>query len=134
MSELSSKGPAGGSHRRERLAEAMREELSEILAGEVADPSLQDFTVTSVEPAPDLRSVRILVAFSEPLREGDQRPMRGLRRLERASGFLRRELSQRLDLRRAPDLHFELDRGRQSAQRVEVLLERLKKRPNSGLS
>lgn len=122
-------------HRQARVAELIREELSEILLGEAANPILQRFVVTSVEPAGDLGSVRVFVAPAAPKEfrtEGELK--RALRELRQAKGFLRHVLSQRAELRRVPELNFELDRGMQRGERVGTLLERLRKKSKSGLA
>ena len=122
-------------HRHERIAELIREELSEILLGEVDDPSLQAFTVTSVAPVADLSSARVFVApatAGEFRTEGELK--RALRALREAKGFLRQALSQRAELRRVPELNFELDRGMQRGERINVLLARLRKKSKSGLT
>ncbi len=122
-------------YRQARVAELIREELNEILLGEVDNPSLQAFTVSSVEMAAGVTSARVFVtpaAQQEFRTEGDLK--RALRALRQASGFLRHVLSQRADLRRVPELHFELDHGMQRGERINTLLERLRKKSKSGLS
>ena len=97
--------------------------------------SLQAFTVTSVELAAGLSSARVFVtpaAQREFQTEGELK--RALRALRRASGYLRHVLSQRAELRRVPELHFELDRGMQRGERINTLLERLRKKSKSGLA
>jgi FAD:protein FMN transferase len=121
-------------YRQARVAELIREELSEILLGEADDPSLQGFTVTSVEPSADLSSVRVFVAPAAPREFRTESELkRALRSLRRAKGFLRHVLSQRAELRRVPELNFELDRGMRRGERVNTLLERLRKKSKSGL-
>ena len=56
-----------------------------------------------------------------------------LQALERAAGFIRKALAQRLRMRRVPDLHFEYDRGEQHARRIDTLLDRIRKRSGKGL-
>ena len=122
-------------HRQSRVAELIREELSEILLGEVEDPSLRAFAVTSVEPAADLSSARVFVAPASPQEFRTQGELKqALRALRQAKGFLRHVLSQRAELRRVPELNFELDRGMQRGERINTLLERLRKKPKSGLA
>jgi len=122
-------------NRQARVAELIREELSEILLGEAADPILQRFVVTNVAPAADLGSVRVFVTPATPKEfRTDGELKRGLRALRQAKGYLRHVLSQRAELRRVPELNFELDRGMQRGERVGTLLERLRKKARSGLA
>jgi ribosome-binding factor A len=115
-------------HRAERVTEAIREELAEIISYEMSDPRVSSATVADVTVSPDLRRARISLAF--PRRE-DAEP--GLKALEKAKGFLRRQLSLRLDLFRVPDLHFEADIGTQIGDRMDFLFRRIRKgRPRDG--
>jgi thiamine biosynthesis lipoprotein len=110
--------------RMERLAEQIRTELAELIENEVADPRVGAVTVTRVHLSRDGKQARVDICPLDPsAREQDI-----LRGLESARRFLRHELSSRLLLRYTPDLKFAIDRGPQHAQRVEALLERIKKR------
>ncbi|MBI3404044.1 MAG: 30S ribosome-binding factor RbfA [Acidobacteria bacterium] len=111
-------------HRHERLAEEMRHEVSAIVAGELADPRITGLvTVTEVRLTQDLRSVKIFVSV-EGTKEEQAETMKGL---NAAKGYVRSEVSERLHLRRAPEMFFALDRSEQNAQRVEELLKEVKK-------
>jgi len=115
-------------HRAERVTEAIREELAEIISYEMSDPRVSTATVTEVHVSPDLRRARVSLAF--PKRE-EAEP--ALEALEKAKGFLRRELSRRLDIFRIPDLHFEADIGTQIGDRMDFLFRRIKRgRPRDG--
>lgn len=104
-----------------RVAEAVREELASLLANEVKDPGAVGAVVTRVEMANDLRSARIHVRLLE--NSDDEARRRGLTdALDRASGMLRRELTQRLGLRFAPSLRFLYDQGMDNVARVDQLL------------
>ncbi|MCC7499748.1 MAG: 30S ribosome-binding factor RbfA [Bryobacterales bacterium] len=108
-------------HRAERLSEAIREELSEIIGYETDDPRLLTVTVTEVHLSPDLRRARISVNVGNVTDQ--QEPMRAL---EAARHYLRRELASRLEIYRIPDLHFELDTNVTPAK-VDFLLRRIRK-------
>lgn len=111
-------------HHRERLSQALREEIETILEGELADPRIGLATVTAVLMAEDARSARVLVSVAGD----DDEARRTLEGLEAAKNFVRRELVDRLRLRRAPELYFEIDRSQQLESRVDELLTRAKKR------
>ena len=111
-------------HHRGRLGEALREEIETLVEGELADPRIGLVNVTGVHMAEDGRSAQVLVDV-----EGDdvetERSMQGL---EAAKAYIRREIADRLRLRRAPELLFRLDRAEREKARVEELLNRVKKR------
>jgi ribosome-binding factor A len=109
-------------HRAERVTEAIREELAELISYEMSDPRVSSATVTEVHVSPDLRRARITLAFPQR-QEADP----ALKALEKAKGFLRRELSRRLDLHRVPDLYFEADIGTQIGDRMDFLFRRIRK-------
>jgi len=110
-------------HRHERLADQIRIEVAEMIEGELKDPRIGFATVTHVDLSPDLRHVRVLVSVMGD--DGAQRET--LAGLASAAGFVRREIVQRLRLRRAPELLFALDHDAQQAERVETLLKDLQK-------
>jgi len=111
-------------YHRERLGEALREEIEAMVEGELGDPRIGLATVTSVEMAEDARSARVLVAI-EGSEEECQRSMEGL---TAARAFIRHEVADRLQLRRAPELFFVLDRSEKYSARINELLKRTKKR------
>jgi ribosome-binding factor A len=114
----------GQKYHRERLGEALREEIEIILEGELGDPRIGLVHVSELQLADDSRSARIFVNI-----EGDDddanRTMEGL---SAAVGFIRRELTERLRLRRAPDLIFQLDSSPQYQARIKELLDRTRKK------
>jgi ribosome-binding factor A len=113
----------GQKYHRERLAEALREEIETIVEGELGDPRIGLVSVSSVVLAADSRAARILVAV-----DGDEEEAaRSLQGLTAAVGFIRREVAGRLHLRRAPELFFQLDRSGRCEARIEELLSRTKK-------
>ena len=116
-------------YHRERLSEALREEIETILEGELSDPRIGLVNVSEVHLAADSKSAKVLVVV-----EGDdQQAAETIEGLKAATGYIRRELAERLHLRRAPELLFVLDRSQQYEARIEELLSRTKKRvvPNS---
>jgi ribosome-binding factor A len=111
-------------HHRERLGEALREEIETILEGELGDPRIGLVNVSEVQLAADSRSARVFVAV-----EGDDAEAeRTLEGLAAARGFIRHELAERLKLRRPPELFFQIDRSPQLQARIDELLNRAQKR------
>lgn len=90
----------------ERLNRLIRDEISELLRRQVKDPRLSGFiTVTRVSTSPDLRHAKIFISIIG----NEDEKKECLKGLAAASGFLRRELSLRLTLRRTPELSFHYD-------------------------
>lgn len=116
----------GQQHHRERLSEALREEIETILEGELGDPRIGLVNVSEVQLAPDSRSARVLVVVQGSDAEAD----RTLEGLAAARGFIRHELAERLHLRRPPELFFQEDRSQQFQARIDELLSRTKKKNN----
>jgi ribosome-binding factor A len=114
----------GAKYHRERLGEALREEIETIVEGELADPRIGLVNVSSVLLADDSRSARVLVVV-----EGDdEEAVQTMEGLAAAVGFIRRQVAERLRLRRPPELFFQLDRSQKYEHRIEELLGRSKKR------
>ncbi len=111
-------------HHRERLVEAMKEEIATILAGELADPRIGLLTVTQVVMAPGGKAVRVYVA-ADGSEEEQQETLKGLRG---AVGYVRHELAENLDLRKAPEITFHLDHSEQYSARIDEILNRVKKK------
>ena len=93
------------SNRIGRINDEIRRELSELLRS-VKDPRVSGsmLTITHVDTTTDLRYARVYVTALD--RTGEKDLMKGLKS---ASGFLRRELGHRLDLRYTPELQFLAD-------------------------
>jgi ribosome-binding factor A len=104
--------------RPERIGEEIRREISELLMRDVHDPGIGLVTLTRVKVSPDLQLARVYYT-----RMGDERA-RGetARALERATPFLRRQVGQRLRLRRVPELQFHFDASVEYQDRVERIL------------
>jgi ribosome-binding factor A len=109
------------SHRVERIAEQIREELSQILATEVSDPGVGLVTITRVKVTADLSLAR---AYWTVLGEGKERTETA-KALNRAVPYLRHLLSQRLTLRRAPELKFQYDESVAAHDRIERIIHDL---------
>ncbi len=95
-----------------------------MLAGELKDPRLAGLvTVTEVRVSPDLKQARIFVSVMG----SDAEQTSTLKGLTAASGYVRHELTERLQLRRSPELHFILDNSEEYGERIEELLRQTKK-------
>jgi ribosome-binding factor A len=107
--------------RPEKVAELIREEVSQIVGFELEDPRLELVTVTDVKVADNLRDARVYVVA-----EGtEEERAAALKALHKAAPYVRRQLGRTLNLRYTPELHFVRDTVEESAARVEVLLNEL---------
>ncbi len=109
-------------HRTQRISEALREELTELIGYELSDPRVSSATVTGLEVSPDKRHALVLIAVGD---HSDAEKC--IAALEHAAPFLRREVARRLALFRVPELHFEADIATELGGRMENLLRRIKK-------
>ncbi len=90
----------------DRISEEMKKEVSAIIQNELKDPRVPKFvSVTSADVTKDLRYAKVYVSVLGS--EEDKK--NALEGLKSAAGFIRREAGQRLQLRYAPELYFELD-------------------------
>jgi ribosome-binding factor A len=111
-------------HRPERVGEEIAHELNAMLAGELKDPRLEGMVVVSeVRVQPDMRHARAFVY----VRGTDQEKDDAIKALQHAAGFIRREMVERLQLRRTPEIHFTLDLSQEYSERIEQLLKDVKK-------
>ena len=109
-------------NRPERVGEAIRDELSTLLARDVHDPGVGFIALTQVKVSPDLQLARVYYTSM-----GDEKSRRETAKaLGRATPFLRRQVAQRLRLRRAPELQFFYDESIAHQDRIEQILQDLK--------
>ena len=104
--------------RPEKLAETLREEISEVVGFELDDPRLVSVTVTDVSVAADLRDAKVYV-----LVEGSEAEVAAaMKALQQATIFVRQQVAMNLSLRYVPHLHFVRDTAEENAARVNAIL------------
>lgn len=103
----------------DRISEEVRRELDKILREDLNDPRVSGtYSIVRCEVTRDLRYCKVRVSVLEP----DKR--KGMMEaLKKASGFIRRELGKRVDLRYTPELIFELDTNIEYADKINRLLK-----------
>jgi len=107
--------------RPERLAEVLREEITEIVGYELDDPRLLTVTVTDVRVSDNLRDAKVFVVV-----EGDEKEIKeALKALQHAATFVRQQVALNLDLRHAPVLNFVRDTVEENALRIEEVIQDL---------
>lgn len=112
------------SHSRpERVADQIREEITVLLSRHVQDPGIGFVTITRVKVTADLQHARIFYTVIGPEgRENTEAKKETAKALVRVNPFLRRQIAQRINLRRAPELEFFYDETIADAHRMEELL------------
>jgi ribosome-binding factor A len=108
-------------HRTQRVSEAVKEELSELISFEMDDPRVENVMVTGADVSPDGRHAHVRVSIDAGLER------KALAALDHAKHYLRHELASRLSLRRVPELHFSPDKNADADSRIEFLLRRAKR-------
>jgi ribosome-binding factor A len=108
--------------RLKRIADRIRELMSEMLVKEVADPRLEGISVTDVKVDRELAYADVFVSAVE----GQDRKKDVLQGLKSASGYLRSELAARVDLRVFPRLRFHWDPTPERADHIEKMLATLR--------
>jgi ribosome-binding factor A len=102
-----------------------------VLRGELRDPGLSDAYITRVQLSDDLRHARIYFRLTRPNLNAKDRE-HALAALERAGGFIRRELGPKLQLQYLPELKFYWDDGLDRAARVEAMLAEIRRDEEGG--
>jgi len=109
-------------YRAERVAEQLQHLIGELLERRIKDPRLARVSVTSVKVSHSLREATVYVSALD----GAAVKAEVLDGLERAAGYLRREVGQRLQLRSVPELFFKWDTSLETGEHVLRLLDNLK--------
>ncbi len=108
-------------HRVERIQEQVREEVSQMLATEVRDPGVGLVTVTRTKVTGDLSLARIYWTI---IGDANERK-KTAKALERAAGFVRHLLAERLSLRRVPEVKFIFDESVGAQDRIEQIIQEI---------
>lgn len=111
------------SMRANRVAEQMKKELGEIIVRKLKDPNIGFVTVTDVEVTGDLQQATIYITVLG----GDGKRNQTLKALEKAKGFIRTEIGQRIRLRITPELLFKFDESAAYGNRIDDLLRQVNK-------
>lgn len=110
-------------HRAQRVSEALREELGEMISYELSDPRIGEAVVTEVLVSPDMRHAQVRLHMEKQQEHGGST----IEALNHAKPFLRRKLAERLNLFRIPELHFESDVASEEGGRMQHLLKRIRR-------
>ncbi|MFC5712106.1 30S ribosome-binding factor RbfA [Thalassorhabdus alkalitolerans] len=111
-----------GNVRAHRVGEQMKKELADIFTREIKDPRVQFVTVTGVDVTGDLQQAKVFITVL-----GDEEEKaKTVKALQDAKGFIRSEVGQRIQLRKTPDISFEIDESIEYGNRIEQLLKEVK--------
>ncbi|WP_051617864.1 30S ribosome-binding factor RbfA [Mycoplasmopsis iners] len=103
-----------------RREEQIKNLIAQIITYEVTNSDVIEPTVVDCKLSSDLSHVKVFVTFGA-------RANKGLEALEHAKGFVKKQVAQTLDWRKIPDIHFVLDELTDSAQKIDALLDEIKK-------
>ena len=120
--------PRARKYHRDRVAETLREEISGMIVGELADPRISFAYVSEVVINPGGKSARVYIAVDG----GEVEEEKTREALTAARGFIRHELLERMGVRHVPELSFQIDKSKHLKLRIDELLGRNKKNPEGG--
>lgn len=105
-------------NRSDRVADQIQRELANLIQFEIKDPRVGMVTITAVEVSKEFEYAKIYYTVL-----GDEQVRKATAAgLERAAGFLRRELAHRLKLRSTPSLQFLYDKSIDQAAKMSELI------------
>jgi ribosome-binding factor A len=104
----------------DRISEEIKREISDIIQNELKDPRLPKLTsVISVDVSGDLRYAKVYVSVLG----NDKDKKSAIAALKSASGFIRREIGQRIQVRYTPELQFEIDNSIEQGIYISKLID-----------
>lgn len=104
----------------DRIGSMLQKEISYILANEIKDRDINFVTVTAVKVTNDLSYAKVYVTVLNQDKK-DQI----MKALKNASGFIRSELHERVDIRYIPELNFTYDDSIEYGTKIEHIIEKL---------
>ena len=114
--------------RASRVGDLLLREIADLLMTKVKDPRVKKTTVTGISLSTDLRYAKVFYSLI-----GDEREiLEAQKGLESATGFIKREIGLRMDLKYVPDIAFRHDRSLAEGDYMEKLLQKLKTEESSG--
>ena len=112
------------SNRLERVNAQIQKEVANIINYELNDPRLENeiISVMKVDTAPDLKYVKIFLSIY-----GNKQKESVLEAIKSASGYIKKLLTPKLDLRVVPTLDFKLDESIDYSEKIEEIIKDLNK-------
>jgi len=109
--------------RSERVADILRDEISQIVGYELEDPRITMVTVTDVRLSENLKAARVYVTVAG----NEEEHKLALAALRKAAPYVRKQVGLSLNLPRTPEIHFERDRVEEEGERVDKLIEKIER-------
>lgn len=106
--------------RSRRVGEQIQRELAQLVQRELKDPRLGMVTISAVEVSRDLAVAKVFFTVLSPGHD----VAKTVQGLSSASGFLRRELGRRMQLRVVPELRFQYDSSVEKGAHLSALIDR----------
>lgn len=103
-----------------RINEEMKKEISEIIRTDIKDPAVQDvmISVVAVDTTNDLKTAKVYVSILQ-----ENKKEEALAGLQKAQGFIRKEIAHRINLRNTPELIFKLDESIERGIEMSKLIQ-----------
>ena len=108
-----------------RIASQIVREVSDILNNEARDKIMHTITITGCDVSSDLSYAKVY--FTSVL---DIEAKSIEKELEEASGYIRRELAERIDIRHTPKLVFKFDNSVEYGNHIEEILDKINEKEN----
>lgn len=112
-----------GSKRTHRVGDLIKQEISELLIRKINDPRIGFLTITAVEMTKDLRHAKVFFSTTGNEQEREQTIIG----LKSATGYIKRELGERLELRYIPEIVFQYDPSLEYGSRVLKVIDEINK-------
>ena len=112
-------------HRLDKISEEIKREISEIMRTELKDPRVAAIcSITDVLTTPDLKFAKVFVSVL-----GDEQQQKDtMKGLVSAAGFIRKKVSEKINLRYMPEIHFELDKSIEHGAHILKLINDVNKK------
>lgn len=104
----------------ERISDALIEQISYIVSNKVKNKDINFVTITDVKVSSDLGFAKVYFTVLD-----DSKKDSTLKALKEASGFIRHELRDRIDIRQIPELSFVYDESINEAKKIEDIIEKI---------
>lgn len=105
-----------------RVNQAIQKELSNIIRNEVKDPRVGIMTsVTAVDVTTDLKTCKVYISVLG----GEKEKEDTMKALDRAEGYIRRQLAANLNLRNTPELFFIADNSIEYGVAMSELIDKV---------
>lgn len=105
--------------RKQRIQSIIGKNITEIIQFEVKNPHIGFVTISEVKVSSDFSYAKVYVSFL-----GSKNPENNLKELNKAKGFIRSSLAKKLDIRKTPEITFELDNSFDRAERIDKLIKK----------